>query len=194
MGLLDRLRAAIAPSGSSSHTVRGFRVVLENSRPDIDSAAVIARLDDALGLIEQYQPWRLAHMRRDISHFWVVRFPCRGAYFPETRACMTELTFLARTDITAAPVASSILHEGMHARTFRMIHPQSHDSAREERICRRAELDFGLSLPPSLGAPVVERARASLELSDTDVAPVIDWAEARRRQNAVDQEGREQRN
>jgi len=192
MGLLDRLRAAIAPSGSSPHTVRGFRVVLENSRPDIDSAAVIARLDDALGLIEQYQPWRLAHMRRDISHFWVVRFPCRGAYFPETRACMTELTFLARTDITAAPVASSILHEGMHARTFRMIHPQSHDSSREERICRRAELDFGLSLPPSLGAPVVERARASLELSDTDVAPVIDWAEARRRQDAVDQESREQ--
>jgi hypothetical protein len=191
MGLLDRLRAAIAPSGSVQHSVRGFRVVLENSRPDIDSGAVLARLDEALGLIEQYQPWRLAHMRRDLSHFWVVRWPCRGAYFPETRACMTELTFLARTDITAAPVASSIIHEGMHARTFHMIRPESHDPAREERVCRRAELDFGLALPPALGAPVVERARASLELSDSDVAPVIDWAEAQRRQDEVDRESRE---
>jgi hypothetical protein len=173
------------------HSVRGFRVVLENSRPDIDRGAVLARLDEALGLIEQYQPWRLAHMRRDLSHFWVVRWPCRGAYFPETRACMTELTFLARTDITAAPVASSILHEGMHARTFHMIRPESHDPAREVRICRRAELDFGLTLPPALGAPVVERARASLDLSDSDVAPVIDWAEAQRRQDEVDRESRE---
>ncbi|HEY4217912.1 MAG TPA: hypothetical protein VGM67_12295 [Gemmatimonadaceae bacterium] len=194
MGLLDRLRAAITPASATSaapRTVRGFRVVLENSRPDINSDAVIARLDEALGLIEQYQPWRLSHMRRDLSHFWIVRWPCRGAYFPETRACMTELTFLARTDITAAPVASSILHEGMHARTFRMIRPESHDSAREERICRHAELDFGLALPPELGAPVVERARASLELSDSDVAPVIDWAEAQRRQDEVDRASRE---
>jgi DNA-binding transcriptional regulator YdaS (Cro superfamily) len=37
-----------------------------------------------------------------------------------------------------------------------------------------------------LGAPVVERARASLELSDEDVAPEIDWAEAQRRQDAID--------
>jgi hypothetical protein len=100
---------------------------------------------------------------------------------------MTELTFLARTDITAAPVAASILHEGMHARIHQMcVGMESRDAAREERICRRAELEFGLSLPPELGAPVVERARVSLELSDQDVAPEIDWAEAQRRQDAVD--------
>jgi len=55
-----------------------------------------------------------------------------------------------------------------------------------ERLCRRAELDFGLSLPLELGGPVIERARASLELSDEDVAPSIDWAEAQRRQDAID--------
>ena len=105
---------------------------------------------------------------------------------------MTELTFLARTDITAAPVAASILHEGMHARVDRMrlggvrLDSASRDRAREERICRRAELDFGLSLPPALGAPVVERARASLALDDAGVAPEVDWAEARRRQDEVD--------
>ena len=169
------------------HDVRGFRVVVENSRPDIATADVIERLGQALDLIAAHQPWRLAHLRRDLAQFWIVRYPCRGAYFPATRTCMTELTFLARQDITAAPIASSIVHEGMHARVHRMgVRAEGRDSAREERLCRRAELDFGRSLPPELGAPVVERALASLELDDVDVAPAVDWEEAFRRQQAID--------
>jgi hypothetical protein len=65
------------------------------------------------------------------------------------------------------------------------VHPDR-DMAHEERICRRAELAFGLALPPELGAPVIERALASLELSDRDVAPAVDWSEAMRRQEAID--------
>jgi hypothetical protein len=100
---------------------------------------------------------------------------------------MTELTFLARTDITAAPVAASIVHEGMHARVHAACQPGSpRDRAHEERLCRRAELDFGGALPANLGAPVIQRALASLELDDQDVAPTIDWNEAQRRQNAID--------
>ena len=34
--------------------------------------------------------------------------------------------------------------------------------------------------------PVIERAIGSLELADDDVAPTIDWAEAQRRQRAID--------
>ena len=170
-----------------SHEVRGFRVVVENSRADIATATVIARLDEALALIDAYQPWRLRHLRRDLREIRIVRFPCRGAYIPDSRTCVTELTFLARTDITAAPVASSILHEGMHARIHAIgVLPSSHDSAREERICRRAELEFGYALPTALGAPVIARAEESLKMSDSDVAPAIDWREARRRQQAID--------
>ena len=190
--LFARLRAALLGAGSPGserHVVRGFQVVVENSRPDIDTRAVLQRLDDALGLIDAWQPWRLRHMRRDVSHFWIVRYPCRGAYFPGTRACMTELTFLARRDITAAPVAASILHEGMHARTYAMLSSlSSFDSAREERICRRAELAFGQALPAELGAPVIERAMASLMLDDEGVAPTIDWTVARRRQDETDRQ------
>jgi len=191
--LFARLRSALFGGDLSAsiehYEVRGFRVVVENTRPDIATTAVLQRLDDALGLIEEYQPWRLRHMRRDLSQIWIERYPCRGAYFPESRTCMTELTFLARTDITAAPVAASILHEGMHARVYAMgVQPSSHDSAREERICRRAELEFGRVLPAEFGAPVIARAEESLELSDSDVAPTIDWDEARRRQNAIDSE------
>ena len=181
---LERVAAA---QGIEVHDVRGFRVVVENSRPDIDTRAVLARLDEALGLIERHQPWRLRHMRRDLRQLRVARFACRGAYFPDERTCLTELTFLARTDITAAPVASSILHEGVHARVDRMgVQREGRDRAREERLCRRAELDFGRALPPELGAPVVERAVASLAMADAEVAPAVDWAEAERRIGEVD--------
>jgi hypothetical protein len=185
--LLAALTGQDAHPGREVYEIRGFQVVVENSRPDIATADVLARFDEALGLIERYQPWRLRHLRRDLRQFWIVRYPCRGAYFPGTRTCMTELTFLARRGITAAPVASSILHEGVHARGDCVgVRPASRDAAREERLCRRAELAFGQALPPELGAPVVERAAASLDLTDEGVAPTIDWAEAARRQEAVD--------
>lgn len=171
--------------------VRGFRVIVENTRPDIETTAVLARLDEALGLIARYQPWRLAHLRRDLAEFRIMRYPCRGAYFPDQRACMTELTFLARRDISAAPVASSIIHEGIHARVSRFgarggVRWDERDRAREERLCRKAELQFGLALPPDLGAPVIERALACLEMADHEVAPVIDWRVANARKELAD--------
>jgi hypothetical protein len=189
--LIGKLASAADSSGAELYDIHGFRVIVQNTREDIATADVLARLAEALELIERYHPWRLAHLRRDFNEFLVVRYPCRGAFFPDTRTCMTELTFLNRRDITAAPVAASILHEGMHARVHAMrLHPASRNSAREERLCRKTELNFGLALPPELGAPVVERALASLELADEEVAPTIDWAEAQRRQDAVDRAAR----
>lgn len=182
------------PPESQEFEIRGFRVVVENSRPDISTREVLQRLDDALSLIEQYQPWRFRHLRRDLDRFWIVRYPCRGAYLPDERACMTELTFLARRDITAAPVASSILHEGVHARVDRMgVRREGRDRAREERLCRRAELDFGRSLPSDLGGPVVERALESLALADEAVAPVVDWRVAMQRTSDVDRAAQQSR-
>ncbi|MGZ8455530.1 MAG: hypothetical protein ACXWZ4_02940 [Gemmatirosa sp.] len=169
------------------HVVRGFTVDVENGRPDIATADVLARLDEALALIEAHQPWRLAHLRRDLRRIRVARFACRGAFFADDRTCLTELTFLARRDISAAPVASSILHEGMHARVHAMgVQRDAVGLAREERLCRRVELEFGQALPPALGAPVVERALATLQMTDADVAPAIDWNVAAARIDAVD--------
>lgn len=168
-------------------THHGVMVELLNTRPDIATADVLARLDESLALIEAHQPWRLAHLRRDIRAIRVERFACRGAFIPDERVIITELTFLARRDISAAPVASSILHEGVHARVDAMgVQRSGRDRAREERLCRRAELAFGYALPPALGAPVIERALGSLSLDDRDVAPAVDWNEAMRRQQAVD--------
>lgn len=178
---------AIINGGAEVYEVRGFRVIVENSREDIATNDVLTRLDDSLALIEEHQPWRLRHLERDLKQFLVARFPCRGAYFPEERTCMTELTFLARRDISPATVASSIVHEGIHARVDRMgVSREMRDRAREERLCRRAELDFGRALPPELGGPVIERALGTMALGDAEVAPEIDWNEAFDRQRSVD--------
>jgi len=194
MGLFDKFASVLGQRLGVLHDVRGFRVVVDNTRPDIATADVLTRLNEALALIERYQPWRLAHLRRDLDHISVQRYACRGAYFPDARACMVELTFLARRDIGPAVVASTLVHEGMHARVARfrdaLRATRDADRAREERICRRAELEFGESLPPDVGTPVVERARESLLLADDEVAPAIDWQEAQRRVAEMDARSR----
>jgi len=175
--------------------IRGIAVEVTNTRPDIATADVVERLEEAIALIEAYQPWRWRHVVEDVRAIRVERYACRGAFIPSERTIITELTFLARRDISAAPVASSILHEGVHARVHAMSEAlgewtgagmQSRDSAKEERVCRRAELAFGTALPFDLGAPVMERAIASLELDDVGVAPRVNWNEAQRRINEVD--------
>ena len=194
----SRIPGPESPDSGQPFLVRGVPVELFNSRADIATADVIERLDQALALIGEHQPWRLKHLQRDIRAIRVERYACRGAFSPSERVIITELTFLARRDISAAPVASSILHEGVHARVHAMTGylaarsgfvPGGRDSAREERLCRRAELAFGESLPGEVGAPVIERALASLRLDDVGVAPRVDWNEAQRRIDEVDRGG-----
>ncbi len=181
------------PDAVVQHTVtrHGVRVELLNTRQDIRTRDVLQRLDEALDLIAAHQPWRLRHIARDVNAIRIERFACRGAFLPDQRVIITELTFLARRDISASPVASSILHEGVHARVNAMgVRRAGRDAAKEERLCRRAELSFGRALPEALGAPVVERALASLQLADHEVAPSVDWNVALRRQEAIDRAAR----
>lgn len=160
-------------------------MIVHNTRPDIATEQVLVRLDRALGLIESYAPRRFRRLQHDLAGFWVQRFACRGAYFREAGACLTELTFLAHPDITVPEIAASIVHEGTHARIARSaVGDCAGRAAREERICRRAELEFGRLVPG--GEPVIARALQSLALSDAEVAPAIDWSEASRRIAEVD--------
>jgi hypothetical protein len=168
--------------------LHGLPVIVHNTRPDIASEGVLEQLDRALGLIAVHAPRQLQRMRHDLAGIWVQRFACRAAYFPGARACMIELTFLAHPDISAAQVAASILHEAMHARIATMRVGNCADRpAREERLCRRVELDFGRLVPG--GEVVVARALESLALTDSEVAPAIDWAVARRRVGEADRLG-----
>lgn len=161
---------------TEKRTLRGIPVTLINTRPDIDSELVFRRLDAALGLIQKYQPDAFSHISRDFSRIQVARFPCRGAFFPDTRICLTELTFTVNPEFTEAQVASSIVHEGMHARIHALNESDPAERPDEERLCRRAELKFGKAIPN--GEAIVQRASQSLALEDEDVAPAIDWDEA----------------
>jgi hypothetical protein len=163
--------------------LRGIPTTIVNTRPDIDTADVVERLDAALGLVETHTPHYFRHLRRDFAGLHVERYACRGAFFPAQRICLVELTFIVNRSFTLAQVASTIVHEGMHAR-LHALGVEATSRAREERFCRRAEIEFG-SLAPG-GAPVVERALAALAGSDDEVAPSIDPALARRRIAEVD--------
>ena len=74
----------------------------------------------------------------------------------------------------------------MHARAQLGFPLEMEDRARQERFCRRAEIEFGLLVPD--GDRVVQRAQWSTEQSDEDVAPVIDPYLAARRIEDVDRE------
>ena len=159
---------------SSQYTLRDIPVLVDNSRPDIDTGQVLGRLDEALALVERHTPARFRRLRRDFAAIWVRRFPCRAAYFPEDRACLIELTFLAHPDIVPAQVAASIVHEGVHARIREMgVRRRPGLEAKEERLCRKAEIELGLAVPG--GEAVVKRAAEAIALADEEVAPEIDW-------------------
>jgi len=186
--VFSRLKTLLRRAGADlpeDRVIRGLPVTLINTRPDIDSEDVFARLDQALALIERYQPSHFRRMRRDFSRVQVRRFPCRGAYFPDTRICLVELTFVVNRDFTPTQVAATILHEAMHARLDNAgVKYDPAGAAKHERFCRRAEVEFGMLAPD--GAPVVDRALASLASADDEVAPVIDWELAGRRVNEAD--------
>ncbi len=185
-GQLSRWFGGRGRGGQDTTTrVRGVTVVVHNTRPDVDTTRVLARLDAALELIERYSPHHYRHLRRDFSKILVQRYACRGAYLTDQRACLVELTFTVSPSFNEAQIAATILHEAMHARLHRLGFPlRMPDRARQERFCRRAEIEFGQSVPG--GSPVVDRALAALQAADADVAPAIDPALAARRVAAAD--------
>ena len=177
---------------NSAHEVLGIPVLVENTRPDIEARDIIARLETSLGLIQEYVPHHFRHLQRDFDHIVVKRFACRGAYFYRERACLVELTFSVNKEFSDAEVAATILHEAMHARLHALGFPlEMEDRARQERFCRRAEIEFGELVPN--GQKIVERAQWSAALSDEEVAPEIDPELAAQRIAEVDRAALENR-
>jgi len=188
--LTDHLKQLATSLLAVRREIRGIPVRVLNTRRDIDTGQVLRRLTAALDLIATYAPLRFQRLRRDLSGIVVQRFPCRGAYFHQERECLVELTFTVNPRHTLPEIAASILHEATHARVSRMCGPLPQEQrAREERLCRRAELEFGESLPEGPGKRiVVERAQFALGMNDQEVAPAVDWEEGARRVAAADAE------
>lgn len=187
--MLERILKWLGDSGAHGDvrqtTLLGIPVIVENTRPDIDTDQVLGRIERCLALIRQYVPHHFRHLQRDFNYIVSKRFACRGAYFHNERACLIELTFCVNSGFSDAEVAATILHEAMHARLDSLGFPlEMEDRARQERFCRRAELEFGALVPG--GEKVIERARETIQLADEEVAPVIDPEIAAERIAAVD--------
>jgi hypothetical protein len=174
-----------AAAGFTRHEVLGIPLLVNNTRPDINTADAVRRVERSLALIERFVPHHFRHLRRDFACILVERFACRGAYFHEQRACLVELTFTVNPAFSEAEVAATILHEAMHARLHQLGFPlEMEDRARQERFCRRAEIEFGRLVPN--GERVIERAQWTVAQSDEEVAPVIDPRIAAQRIAEVD--------
>src|SRR5438128_615428 len=94
MGILsDRLRSWSESLLTERREVRGLPVRILNTRSGIDTTEVVERLTQALDLIAGYAPRRFRRLRQDFAGIVVRRFPCRGAFFPDSRECLVELTF-----------------------------------------------------------------------------------------------------
>lgn len=171
---------------TQTRTLHGIRVVVLNRRPDIQEDVLFERVDAALARIAQVDPRRFRRLARDLAELHVRRGFTRGAFYPASRTCVLDNTFVANPQFGIDDVAACIVHEAMHARVAAMgVRVEGRDRAREERICRKAELAFAARTPD--GAPsVVARAGAVLTASDEDAAPTIDYAEVRRRVAAAD--------
>ena len=164
VGQEDRLRAA-----SERRQIHGLEVWLVNDGQFADSETLFDRTAAALQLVAHHAPWRLRAMRRDFARVLVIRQDGCRALLDAMGSCSLDTYFVAT--FPPEQVASSIVHEGVHARLRRGGRRIPRELiAWEERLCRRAELAFGLRLPD--GAAVVERARASLALSDHEIAPL----------------------
>jgi hypothetical protein len=149
--------------------VRGIDVVVYNTRPDIQTDAVVARLDRCLALIERYVPHHFRHLQKDFAYIVVQRFACRGAYFHEQRACLVELTFTVNPDFSDAEVAATILHEAMHARLHALGFPlEMEDRARQERSAGARKSNLECSRPM---ASAWSRERSGLQTCRTKRSP-----------------------
>jgi len=182
--MLDRvlqwMGLATATPAVSEHEVHGLPVVVVNSRSDIRTDDVLARLERSLALLQRYVPWHFRRLARDFRRLLVIRYPCRGAYDPNDGSCIVELTFTVNPQHGDQEVAATILHEAMHARLHAAGLPLDfEDRARQERFCRKAEIEFGRLVPG--GEVVLARAEATLAFDDEEVAPMIDWQLAERR-------------
>jgi hypothetical protein len=97
---------------SECHIVRGVPVAILLPTPE-ERAAVIAKMDDALHLIERYDPQRFRYLHRDVRLVWL--FGSAGAlgrWHDPTRILELKLSYVIDPRSQAAEVASILVHEG----------------------------------------------------------------------------------
>lgn len=154
--------------------IHGITVHISDDPHGSTREHLVRKITGALDLVAGHRPRALRRMRGDMTVWLREHRMCRAALYPAAPGglpvCVLDTYFVAT--FPEEQIASSLVHEAVHARLRRSGVPWTADQrrrAREERMCRQAELRLGLALPN--GHDVAERARLSLLLDDDAVAP-----------------------
>jgi hypothetical protein len=115
-----------------------------------EEATTFNKVEEALLLIKTYAPVRFGRLQQDVGCIFAMGsrdWTC-GTWREELRMCELDNDYVLSTDTTAVDVASTIVHEAMHARLRRWgFGYEEQHRARIERICFKAERAFAHRLP-----------------------------------------------
>ena len=135
---------AILRAQSERRRIHDIDVWLINDGQFATSDELFDKIATALQLVAGHAPWRLNAMRRDFARIFMHRQDGVRAMFDLMRNCSLDTYFVAT--FAAEQVASSIVHEAVHARLRGNGRTVPRDLiAWEERLCRKAELAFALA-------------------------------------------------
>jgi hypothetical protein len=127
---------------------------------------ILAKLERALGLIEEYCPVQYRRVQCNLARFLAFRIPPNLAeYHPKSHMCFIDCEYLVSEELLPEELAMTIVHETAHANLFR--HGFGYDPTKRsqvERICVRAEISFAKRLPG--GAPLAQAATARLDFGE----------------------------
>lgn len=182
LGVLTGIRLRLAflvvrllPLASTKADALGMRIYLALLNSD-DVARAKKQLYVAVSLIANYEPHRYARLKADLRGILVYAFARdpRARYNRSTGFC--ELSpCLALTD-DVVTIASSIVHEGTHARLRQVGKRDPADRLRIERLCLAQQVAFLERLPGmSERAAEIRAVRERLSVEDYTDAAV--WAD-----------------
>lgn len=132
--------------------------------------SIARKVEAALSLIEDHDPACYARLKRDLAAIvlWPAA-PFAGALNSATRICLLSRS-MVEEDRAGLATAVVLVHEAMHARLLRMRARKDARRLRQiERICKRAELQFLLSIPDFTDRDTaIRRAEAEIDLLRDD--------------------------
>ena len=128
----------------------------------------LAKVGQALALLQELSPRRFARLRRDVGRVLVFGTGAAPALWHEALGtCELNRRSVADPDVSPAVIACLLAHEAMHARLCRLGFTYGeHERVRVERACYRAQRAFARRLPePERGRLVswAEEGLAALE-------------------------------
>jgi hypothetical protein len=120
------------------------------------SQMLFAKVQAALGVISTYDPRRFGSLQRDVRRILLLNAgDAAGMYWHELRACVLDLSYVR--EFPPEYIASTLVHEGSHARLRRRFRYPPQLRKRIEALCIGQEIRFASKLPAA--AELVEDAK-----------------------------------